>query len=48
VIEPFLGIAHVSNTTTAELKKTINSVLNRHNLSISRLRGQGYDRASHM
>jgi hypothetical protein len=40
VIEPFLGIAHVSNTTAAELKTTINSVLSRHNLSISRLRGQ--------
>jgi hypothetical protein len=40
VIERFLGIAHVSNTTTAELKKTIDSVLSRHNLSISRLRGQ--------
>jgi hypothetical protein len=40
VIERFLGIAHVSNTTTAELKKTIDSVLSKHNLSISRLQGQ--------
>jgi hypothetical protein len=48
VIERFLGIAHVSNTTAAELKKTIDSVLSRHNLSISRLRGQGYDGASNM
>ena len=48
VIERFLGIAHVSNTTTVELKKTIDSVLNRHNLSISRLRGQRYDGASNM
>jgi hypothetical protein len=37
VIERFLGIAYVSNTTTIELKKTIDLVLNRHNLSISRL-----------
>jgi hypothetical protein len=48
VIERFLGIAHVSNTTAVELKKTIDSVLSRHNLSISRLRGQGYDGASNM
>jgi uncharacterized iron-regulated protein len=37
VIQHFLGIAHVSNTTAAELKKTIDSVLSRHNLNISRL-----------
>ena len=48
VIESFLGIARVSNTTTVELKKTIDLVLNRYNLSISRLRGQGYDGASNM
>jgi hypothetical protein len=48
VIERFLGIAHISNTTVVELKKTIDSMLSRHNLSISRLRGQGYDRASNM
>jgi hypothetical protein len=39
VIEYFLGITYVCNTTTVELKKTIDSVLSRHNLSISRLRG---------
>jgi hypothetical protein len=48
VIEHFLGIAHVSNTTVAELKKTIDSVLSKHNLSISRLRGQRHDGASNM
>ena len=48
VIECFLGIAHVNNTTTAELKKTIDSVLSIHNLSINRLRGQGYARASNI
>jgi hypothetical protein len=41
----FLGITHVSNTTTAELKITIESVISKHHLSISRLRGQGYDGA---
>jgi hypothetical protein len=44
----FLGITHVSNTTAAELKRTIDSVLSKHNLSIYRLRGQGYDGASNM
>jgi ribosomal protein S8 len=35
VIEHFFSIAHVSNTTAAELKKTIDLVLSRYNLSIS-------------
>jgi hypothetical protein len=48
VIERFLGITHVSNTTAAVLKRTIESVLNKHHLSISRLRWQGYDGASNM
>jgi hypothetical protein len=48
VIKRFLGITHVCNTPAVELKKTIDSVLSKHNLSISRLRGQGYDRASNM
>jgi hypothetical protein len=48
VIEHFFGITHVSNTTNAVLKKTIESVLNKHHLSISRLRGQRYDEASNM
>jgi hypothetical protein len=48
VIEYFLGITYVCNTTAVELKKTIDSVLSRHNLSISKLRGQGYDGASNM
>ncbi|XP_059455244.1 uncharacterized protein LOC132185494 [Corylus avellana] len=48
VMERFLGITHVSTTTVAELKKTIDSVLSKHNLSISRFQGQGYDGASNM
>jgi hypothetical protein len=39
VIECFLGITHVSNTTAGVLKMTIESVLSKHHLSISRLRG---------
>jgi hypothetical protein len=37
VIERFLGITHVSNTTTAVLKMAIDSVLIKHHLSISKL-----------
>jgi ribosomal protein S8 len=48
VIERFLGITHVSNTTAVVLKKTIESVLNKHHLSISRLWGQWYDEVSNM
>jgi hypothetical protein len=48
VIERFLGITHVSNTTTVELKRTIDLVLSKHNLSISRLQEQGYDGVSNM
>jgi hypothetical protein len=48
VIERFLGITHVSNTTAAVLKKTIELILNKHHLSISKLQGQGYDGASNM
>jgi hypothetical protein len=35
VIECFLGITHVRNTIAAKLKKTIDSVLSRHNLNIT-------------
>ena len=38
VIERFLGNTHVRNTTVVELRKTIDSMLSKHNLSISRLR----------
>jgi hypothetical protein len=48
VIERFLGITLVSNTTTAILKMTIESVLIKHDLSISKLQGEGYDGASNM
>lgn len=36
----FPGITHVSNNTAAKLKMTIESMLSKHSLSISRLRGQ--------
>ncbi|XP_075670466.1 uncharacterized protein LOC142640283 [Castanea sativa] len=48
VNERFLGITHVNNTSTVTLKSAIEEVFNKHSLSISRLRGQGYDGASNM
>ncbi|CAN0861226.1 Zinc finger MYM-type protein 1, partial [Linum grandiflorum] len=48
VMERFLGISHVSDTKTVSLKNIIESMLTKHGLSISRVRGQGYDGASNM
>jgi Domain of unknown function (DUF4371) len=48
VIERFLGIEHVSDTTASSLKIALEALFARHGLSISRLRGQGYDGASNM
>ncbi|XP_057468721.1 uncharacterized protein LOC130757922 [Actinidia eriantha] len=48
VIECFLGLAHVTSTTASSLKEAIESLFCRYKLSISKLRGQGYDGASNM
>ncbi|XP_077223942.1 uncharacterized protein LOC143857398 [Tasmannia lanceolata] len=48
VVERLLGITHVPNTTATSLKEEIEALLAKHTLSISRLRGQGYDGASNM
>ena len=48
VIERFLGLVHVSDTTAATLEKGIDSLFSTYGLSISSLRGQGYDGASNM
>ena len=48
VIERFIGIEHVACTTTLSLKASIDGLFSRHGLSMSRLRGQGYDGASNM
>ncbi|XP_041995755.1 zinc finger MYM-type protein 1-like [Salvia splendens] len=48
VIERFLGIVHVTDTCSRSLKNAINALLSKHNLSLSRVRGQGYDGASNM
>ena len=48
VVECLLSIIHVMDTTTLSLKMGIKTLFSKYNLSISRLRGQGYDSASNM
>ncbi|XP_050281356.1 uncharacterized protein LOC126722237, partial [Quercus robur] len=48
IIERFLGIVHVASTTALSLKCAIECLLCESNLSLSNLRGQGYDRVSNM
>ena len=48
IIERFLDIVHVASTTVLSLKYVIESLFCEHNLSLSRLYGQGYDWASNM
>ncbi|KAK4593477.1 hypothetical protein RGQ29_017548 [Quercus rubra] len=44
----FFGIVYVASTTALSLKCAIKCLLCEHNLSLSNLRGQGYDRTSNM
>ncbi|XP_070052349.1 uncharacterized protein [Nicotiana tomentosiformis] len=48
VVEHFIGIVHVRNTTALCLKKAIVDYLAQHSLSLSYVRGQCYDGASNM
>uniref|UniRef100_A0A199UAH7 DUF4371 domain-containing protein n=1 Tax=Manihot esculenta TaxID=3983 RepID=A0A199UAH7_MANES len=48
VVKRFLGIVHVNDTSASSLKKAIESLFSTHGLSVSSLRGQGYDGASDM
>ena len=48
VIELFLSIVHVNDTTSLSLKAIIGALFSKHNLSMSKIRGQGYDRVSNM
>lgn len=48
VVERFLGVVHVGNTTSTTLKLAIETLLMEHSLSLSRIQGQGYDEASNM
>ncbi|XP_042422983.1 zinc finger MYM-type protein 1-like [Zingiber officinale] len=48
VIERFLTVVHVPDTSSHSLKMAIDTLFVQHGLSLSRLRGQGYDGASNM
>lgn len=48
VIQTFLRIEHVIDTSSSSLKQALDGMLSKHNLSIKNLRGQGYDGASNM
>ncbi|KAJ8759156.1 hypothetical protein K2173_004163 [Erythroxylum novogranatense] len=48
VIERFLGLVHVRDTSATSLLKGIKSLFSNYGLSITSLRGQGYDGASNM
>ncbi|XP_022849409.1 uncharacterized protein LOC111371576 [Olea europaea var. sylvestris] len=48
VKEPFFGMSHVINTCAQSLKDVIDAMFSTHELSLSSLRGQGYDGANNM
>ena len=48
VLERLLGVEHVVDTRSTSLKRSLDVMFVKHNLSMSRLRGQGYDGASNM
>ena len=48
VMERFLGLKHIEKCTSVALKEAMVSMISSHKLSISKLRGQGYDGASNM
>ncbi|XP_022850566.1 zinc finger MYM-type protein 1-like [Olea europaea var. sylvestris] len=48
VKERLLGICHIADTCAQSLKDAIDAMFSTHGLSISSLRGQGYDGASNM
>lgn len=48
ILERFIGVIQVDDTTSQALKRGIDDVFAKHGLSFSKLRGQGYDGASNM
>lgn len=48
VVERFLGLKHVEDTTSNALKKALLEMLAKYDFPIERLRGQGYDGASNI
>ncbi|KAK1384272.1 hypothetical protein POM88_022007 [Heracleum sosnowskyi] len=45
IVVRFLGVVHVSDTTSLSLTAGVVELLEKHNLSITNVRGQGYDGA---
>ncbi|XP_043808342.1 zinc finger MYM-type protein 1-like [Manihot esculenta] len=48
VLERFLGLVHVNETSAKVLKNAIDTFFAKHDLSLAKLRGQGYDGAANM
>ncbi|XP_076921624.1 uncharacterized protein LOC143583110 [Bidens hawaiensis] len=48
VIERFVGVVHVTDTCASSLKSAIDNFFAKNNLTMSKVRGQGYDGASNM
>ncbi|KAK9689019.1 hypothetical protein RND81_09G028800 [Saponaria officinalis] len=48
VVERFVGIVHVTDTSALSLKSAIDELFDEYKLSLSSIRGQGYDGASNM
>ncbi|KAK4286432.1 hypothetical protein QN277_002989 [Acacia crassicarpa] len=48
IIERFLGLVHVSDTTASLLKESIELIFAKNGLSLTKIHGQGYDGASNM
>ena len=46
--EHFLGVVHVGDTTSLSLKEAIEDLLVDNHLTMTQIRGQGYDGASNM
>jgi hypothetical protein len=48
VMERFLGLQHIERCTAIALKEALFGMISSHKLTISKIRGQGYDGASNM
>ncbi|XP_057786232.1 uncharacterized protein LOC131003703 [Salvia miltiorrhiza] len=48
VVERYIGIVHVVDTCSHSLEDALSALFVKHGLSLSKLRGQGYDGASNM
>ena len=48
VVERFIALHHVKDTTSEALKNALYAIIDHYKLSISRIQGQGYDGASNM